>query len=149
MIVTADTNLFVYAVDLRDAKKHEAAGLLISRLADIGAPIGLQVVGEFYHAIVRRLAFAPWQAAQAARNLLVAHASFKPNRQSTERALAEAAAGRFSYWDAALLSAAEQAGCTHILSEDMHDGARLGRLEIVNPFGPGGTSDRACALLSL
>jgi len=149
MIVTADTILFVYAVDFRDAAKHEAAYAIAMELGTSQAPIGLQVVGEFYRAVVRRLSFVPWDAARAARNLLTSHTSFRSSHQSTERALAEAAAGRFSYWDAALLCAAEEAGCTHILSEDMADGARLGRLEIVNPFGPAGISERARALLSL
>jgi hypothetical protein len=35
-----------------------------------------------------------------------------------------------------------------MLSEDMHDGARFGDLEIFNPFGPAGPSDRMKALLS-
>jgi len=149
MIVTGDTNLFVYALDMRDAAKHAAAVTLVKALQDDLAPVGLQVVGEFYRAIVRRLAFVPWDAAQAARNLLTAHGSFHADQQTTERALAEAAAGRFSFWDANLLCAAEAAGCTHILSEDMADGARLGRLEVVRPFGPSGVSDRARTLLAL
>lgn len=149
MIVTGDTNLYVYAVDFRDEAKHRAAHALVVALRAHGGPVALQVVGEFYRVLTRRLSFVSWQAAQASRNLLTAHACFGATRASTERALAEAAAGRFSYWDAALLCAAEEAACTHVLSEDMTDGARLGRVEVVRPFGPEGISDRARALLSL
>ena len=69
-------------------------------------------------------------------------------RSSSSAVLAEAAAGRFSYWDALLLSAADAAGCTALLTEDMSDGARFGRVEIVNPFAPNGLSARAQELLT-
>jgi len=149
MIVTADTNVFLYSNDRRDEGKFEAALRIVDGLADLGGPIGLQVCGEFFNVATRKFRLAPWVAAQAARNMMTAFPLFAANATTTERALAEAAAGRFSFWDANLLCAAEAAGCTHILSEDMADGARLGRLEVVRPFGPSGVSDRARTLLAL
>jgi predicted nucleic acid-binding protein len=53
-------------------------------------------------------------------------------------ALADAVAGRASYWDALLVATAAEAGCAVILTEDMADGAVLGGVEIHNPFDPGG-----------
>ena len=38
------------------------------------------------------------------------------------------AAGRLSYWDAMVVTAARDAGCDLLLSEDLHDGARFGSL---------------------
>jgi predicted nucleic acid-binding protein len=43
----------------------------------------------------------------------------------------EERSGRF---DALLLATASQAGCCNSLSEDMHDGARLGGIVVRNPF---------------
>jgi predicted nucleic acid-binding protein len=149
MIVTADTNLFVYAVDGRDPAKQVSALDLIEVLETRRSPIALQVCGEFFRACTRRLNRSGWEAAQGARNLMTAYRTFGPTRSSTERALAEAAAGRFSYWDAALLAAAEEAECTHILSEDMQDGVCLGRIEVVRPFAAGDVSERARELLRL
>jgi predicted nucleic acid-binding protein len=60
----------------------------------------------------------------------------------------EAAAGRFSYWDAVLLASAATVGCTTMLSEDMADGARLGGITVRNPFGPNGLSAAAAAALA-
>ncbi len=149
MIVTADTNVFVYGVDERSPGRQAAAFTALDAVRVRGWPIGLQVCGEFYRACTRRLHRSPWEAAQAARNLMVLYATFVGTRASTERALAQAAAGRFSYWDAALLAAADEAECTHLLSEDMHDGARLGRVEVVRLFDGDQLSERARSLLGL
>jgi predicted nucleic acid-binding protein len=64
-----------------------------------------------------------------------------------ERALAEAMVGRFGYWDALLLASANEAGCAVCFSEDMADGTRLGAVEVIAPFGPGGLSEHALAIL--
>ena len=39
-----------------------------------------------------------------------------------------------SYWDAAILAAAQQSGCTLLLSEDMTDGETYGSVTVRNPF---------------
>lgn len=146
-MLTIDTNVFVYAVDQSEPAKQSIA-LDIGRRAQAGgAALALQVCGEFYNASTRRLKRAPWEAAQAARNLMTAFPTFNARRSAVERALAEAAAGRFSYWDALLLTSADEAGCTALLTEDMADGMRFGHVEIVNPFSDGGVSPRAAELL--
>ena len=119
----------------------------LDALAARSAPMVLQVAGEFYSALARQLRRPPWQCAQAARNLLTSFRIIAATRRSTERALAEAATGRLSFWDANLLSAAEAGGCTHIISEDMSDGLKLGNLEVVHPFAGDKLSARALALL--
>lgn len=149
MKVTLDTNLLVYSLDGRDALKQKASQSIVLALEGQDALLGLQACGELYHVTTRKLGQAPWIAAQAARNLAVSFPTFSSSLKSFQVALAEAASGRFSFWDANLLAAAEEAGCTHIISEDMADGARLGRLEIVAAFGPNGVSDRARALLQI
>jgi predicted nucleic acid-binding protein len=39
-----------------------------------------------------------------------------------------------SYWDAAILAAAESLGCHTVFSEDLNDGHVYGSLRVVNPF---------------
>jgi predicted nucleic acid-binding protein len=140
---TVDTNLFVYVLDSRDAAKQDAARQLIDELRGHDCAVSLQTVGELYSALIRRFKRAPWEAAQASRNVLAAFPTFGATRTAVERALAEAMAGRFSYWDALQLSAANEAGCRICFSEDMEDGAMLGNVEVVHPFGSKGLSDRA------
>lgn len=149
MRVTFDTNIWVYTVDQRDLHKSRAAQTLVLAANEKDVFVGIQCCGEFYNACTRRLGKPRWEAAQAARNLAVSFPSFTTQLASIQTALGEAAAGRFSFRDANLLAAAEAAGCTHMISEDMADGARLGRIEVVAPFGPSGVSDRARILLSI
>ena len=146
MRTTIDTNVFVYTLDPRDAGKRSAAMEIVEALRGRGCIVSLQACGELYSALTR-LGRASWEAAQAARNLLAAFPTFGATRSAVERALAEASAGRFGYWDALLLASANEAGCAVCFSEDMSDGAMLGGVEVVAPFGPRGLSDRARALL--
>lgn len=148
MRLTIDTNVFVYALDARDTVKQAIAFDLIKRARLGDCAVGLQVCGELYAALTRRLRRAPWEAGQAARNAMASFDNFSASRTAVERALAEAMAGRFSYWDALLLASAQEAGCAVLFSEDMADGATLGTVEVVNPFGPGGLSERALAVLA-
>ena len=63
-------------------------------------------------------------------------------------ALAEATAGRASYWDALLVATAAEAGCTIVLTEDMSDGSILSGVRVHNPFAPsGGLTETARRLL--
>jgi predicted nucleic acid-binding protein len=146
-MLSVDTNIFIYAVDQSEPEKQPLAMEVGRRAQAVGAAIALQVCGEFYSASTRRLKRAPWEAAQASRNLMTAFPTFNASRTAVERALAEAAAGRFSYWDGLLLASADEAGCTALLSEDMADGLRFGGVEIVNPFAGDRLSDRAVELL--
>jgi predicted nucleic acid-binding protein len=41
---------------------------------------------------------------------------------------------RISYWDAAILAAAEALGTDTVYSEDLGHGHRYGRVRVVNPF---------------
>jgi len=140
---TVDTNIFVYMLDARDAGKQAAALELVDGLRARDCAIALQVCGELYAALTRRLKRAPWEAAQAARNVLAAFDTYGASRSAVERALAESMAARFSYWDALLLASAHEAECTVCFSEDMAAGARIGAVEVVAPFGPRGLSEQA------
>ena len=39
-----------------------------------------------------------------------------------------------SYWDALVVAAAQQQGCSHLLTEDLQHGQQVDSLRIVNPF---------------
>ena len=147
MRTTIDTDILVYMVDARDVAKQAVAIDLVQGLRAHDCRVALQVCGELYAALTRRLKRAPWEAAQATRNVLAAFDTYGASRSSVERALSEAMAGRFSYWDALLLASANEAQCDVLFSEDMNPGARLGTVEVVTPFGPSGLSDRAREIL--
>jgi predicted nucleic acid-binding protein len=147
MKLTVDTNVFVYMLDSRDPKKQAAAIDLVERARVQECSISLQTVGELYAALTRKMRRAPWEAAQASRNLMTAFTSHRASRTAVDRALAEAMAGRFQYWDALQLASAHEAGCTICFSEDMTNGVALGNVKVVHPFGPRGLSQETLELL--
>jgi predicted nucleic acid-binding protein len=148
-MISADTNLFVYMWDLRDPAKNTTARTVVEAMSRHPSAIGLQVVGEFQNALRRRLRLPIAVAAQSARNVLTEFSTFAYDEASVEAALAEASAGRMSYWDALLLAAADRAGVETMLSEDMSDGLTFGGLQVVNPFGADGPSERVRRVLQL
>ena len=149
MIVSADTNVYVYAADDRDPVKQAAARGVYAALLAAGQPLALQVVGEFQHVLRRRLGMPAAVASQQARNLFVAVPTFAYDAACVDLALAQAAAGRFSYWDALLLAACSRAGVEILLSEDMQDGATFGGVRVINPFAADGLSQSARDILEL
>ena len=148
-MISADTNVFVYAMDPRDAGKHAVAKSVVAAMERVEAAVGLQVVGELQNVLRRRLRTPPRTAYQFAGELLLQFPAFSYDERAVEAALGEAAAGRLNYWDALLIAAAEAVGVNTMLSEDMADGLVFGALEVINPFGPDGPSARARALLAL
>jgi predicted nucleic acid-binding protein len=147
-MLTIDTNVLVYAFDQREREKQAVAKAVLDAMHGRQMPIALQVCGEFYNVLTRKFDKAPRDAAELAHSLMVSFPLFASSPATVSEAFDLAATGRFSFWDANLISAAEAAGCTVLLSEDMADGARIGRLEVVAPFGPDGLSRRARAHLN-
>ena len=56
------------------------------------------------------------------------------DRQLVQIAIVLSARYAISYWDAAILAAAEVLGCHTVYSEDLNDGQQYGRVRVVNPF---------------
>ena len=44
---------------------------------------------------------------------------------------------RISYWDGAILAAAERLGAQTVFSEDLSHGQRYGKIQVINPFKTG------------
>jgi predicted nucleic acid-binding protein len=144
---TIDTNVLVYSVDRRAGQRHELARAIVDRAADYDCWLTLQAVSEFYAVATRKGVMPAAKAAELGHAWLATFPHAAASVAAVRRALTDAAAGRLSYWDALILAAAAEAGCSAILTEDMADGQRFGAVEIVNPFGVDGVSPRAAALL--
>ena len=143
MRFAADTNVYIYLHDDRDVEKQATAQHLLRCMFAGNAAVSLQVVGEVQNVLLRKLKFPVHVAQQEARNVFVSLPSFAYDAACVERALAQAAAGRLAYWDALLLAACDRARIAVLFSEDMQDGYRMGGVEVVNPFGTAGLSERA------
>jgi predicted nucleic acid-binding protein len=147
---TLDTNLLVYAFDSAAGNRHRLAREIVERAVQLDCWLTLQAISEFYAVVSRKgIVPRPDAAAQAA-DWLDLFPCAAASESAVRTALADAAAGRASYWDALLLATAGEAGCIAILTEDLTDGGELGGVRIHNPFVMGGGfTERACRLLGL
>ena len=131
-----DTNVLVYAASDKaadQAKANVARDLL--RRGPCEFAISLQVLQEFYVAAraPRKLALSheealkfclPWRAFTV----------LEPTLQLFEAALELCARHHIGYYDAAILVAARQLGCTKVHSEDLNDGQDYDGVRVENPF---------------
>jgi predicted nucleic acid-binding protein len=131
---TLDTNVLFYHVDAGAGPRHLRAMQIVGRAVAANCWLTLQSVSEFYAAVTRKGVIAPERAAAVSRDWLDAFPSAAPSASAVRTALASAAAGRASYWDALLVVTAAEAGCTAILTEDLADGATLHGVRVLNPF---------------
>lgn len=131
-----DTNILVYAHDRSDATKHALARESIEALWDGGSGVlSTQVLQELYAVATSRWKLAMTHA--EARELVALYAQWRvvhiePSLILTASRLAED--HRLSIWDALILESARVAGATHVLTEDLQDGAVIGGVRIENPF---------------
>jgi predicted nucleic acid-binding protein len=129
-----DTNVFFYALDGSDPEKQAKAIALLSKLAQRGTGrISTQVAMELAANLVKKLRVSP----EDAKTLLVGLEDFVlvPTGTATVgRALDLMVQASVSFWDAAILAAAEADGCDTLYTEDLSAGQTIAGIKIVNPL---------------
>jgi predicted nucleic acid-binding protein len=129
-----DTNVLIYAAsNAADDQDKRAIARQVLAEPDLG--FSAQVPQEFYSAATtkRRLlmthdeavgvlnALATYPVWPVSRDLVLAAINFK------QRFL-------ISYWDGAILAAAQALGCHTVYSEDLSDGQVYDGVRVINPF---------------
>ena len=129
-----DTNVLVYAAvgAGKDEPKRKRAVELIES-TDFGT--SAQVLQEFFVTVVRK-ASRPISAAQALDWIeqWTAFPCQSIDHQLVRIAIEQSERFTISYWDAAILVAAEALGADTVYSEDLSHGRRFGRVRVINPF---------------
>ena len=134
MKVALDTNILAYAEGVNGAERRDAALDLVRRLPQATTVIPVQVLGELFNVLVRK---AGRSRADARDALLAWRDAFPVVGTSAEVMLAAADLAsdhRFGIWDAVILSAASEASCRLLLSEDLQAGFTWGGVTVANPF---------------
>jgi len=127
-----DSNIIVYANDRRDPKKQsQAIKIVESLIRHQNGVISTQVLQEYASTALTKL---QQDASIILRQLklfeslhIVAHTPAMI-RHSVELH----AAYKVSYWDAAIIAAAESADCDALLSEDFNTGQYYSGVEVIN-----------------
>ena len=133
MSAAVDTNVLAYAEGLNGATMEKQAQDLLENMRPGSAIIPVQVLGELFHLLVRKGGRSPFQA----RSAILGWRNTFPLIDTSATVLlaaADLATRQFSFWDAVILSAAAEANCQLLLSEDMQNGFVWRGVTVVNPF---------------
>lgn len=129
-----DTNILVYAAAGSDAdrKKRQVALSLIESV-DFG--ISAQVLQEFFVTMTRKLRvrMSPDEALAWILNL-EAFPCLPVDAALVNIAIEISVRYQISYWDAAILAAAQSLKARVLYSEDLSHGPLYGEIEVINPF---------------
>ena len=130
-----DTNVLLYAVseDPAEAGKRDRARQVLSE-RDLA--VSVQVLQEFYFQAtrptrVRRL------SSESALRILEPILLFRIQAMTPDVFLDAVEISRrfqLSYWDAAIIAAAQVLGCEAIYTEDLNPGQHYGAIRALNPF---------------
>ena len=134
MKIALDTNVLAYAEGINGAERRNAALVLIRRLSQEATIVPVQVLGELFNVLVRKAGKSRSDAREA---ILSWRDTFPGVETSPEAMLAAvdlATDHQLGIWDAVILSAASQAGCRLLLSEDLQEGFTWAGVTVVNPF---------------
>ncbi|MCC5849745.1 MAG: PIN domain-containing protein [Verrucomicrobia bacterium] len=135
--VYLDTNVFIYAVDKRDPRKHTIARDLIGKSIQMGiCQYSVQVMAEWRNVMIRK--FHEQMSAEYRAEFLKLLSEHHPSPMTGELICrAEAIVNRYSIspFDSTHIQSALDVNCLYFFSEDMQDGLVIdGKLTIINPF---------------
>ncbi|MGH7544048.1 MAG: PIN domain-containing protein [Gemmatimonadota bacterium] len=129
-----DTNVLVYTDDEESPDKQRTALRLVEsvRLEGSGV-VSTQVLQEYFVASTRKLGVPP-EIARRKTELFARLDIVVLDLQHILGAIDLHRLHRLSFWDALVLRAAADAGCTVLYSEDLNAGQGIEGVEVVNPF---------------
>jgi predicted nucleic acid-binding protein len=132
--IALDTNVLAYAEGINGAERRDHVIDLLRRIPQQATAIPIQVLGELFNVLVRK---ARRSRADTRAALLSWRDTFPVIETSPEIMLTAADLATdhdLGIWDAVILSAASQASCRLLLSEDLQDGFTWGGVTVVDPF---------------
>jgi predicted nucleic acid-binding protein len=134
--VFVDTNVLVYVRDAAEPNKQEAAARWLRALwAARAGRVSAQVLNEYYVVATEKLrpGLDRGQARTDVRNLM-AWAPVPTDRAVIEGAWTVQDRHGLSWWDSLVVSAAQVAGCSWLLTEDLEHDRVFDGLRVVDPF---------------
>lgn len=133
--VFVDTNVLLYAQDPRSPdKQRQAADWLAACWQRTCGRISTQVMNELYVNLRRT---APSLPVEDCRTLVRHYRAWNPwtvDDATVDIAWRLQDGAALNYWDALMVAAAQQQGCTWLLTEDLQHYQRFDGVRILNPF---------------
>ena len=134
MRIALDTNVLAYAEGVNTRSQQVATRTLLRALPRETVILPVQVLGELFAVLVRKAGLPPARS----RTIVLGWAGAFPLIDTSPEIVSDAteiASDHQLYiWDAVILVASARAGCSLLLSEDMHDGFIWRGTTVANPF---------------
>ena len=134
MRVALDTNILAYAEGVNGTPMKKTALDLVQRLPDGVTLLPVQTLGELFNLLVRKAGRSPAKARKAILSWQDAFPLIETSAGVMLAAADLATDHQLSIWDSVILSAAAEAGCRLLLSEDLQDGFTWKGVTVTNPF---------------
>lgn len=134
--VFVDTNVLIYRFDSSEPDKQRRCERWVEHLwSERAGRLSIQVLQELYVNLTRKLdhPLEPPEAQTIVRSLF----AWRPvgvGRGTIEGAWRLQESYSLSWWDALIVAAAQEAGCSYLLTEDLNDGQLLDGVRVVDPL---------------
>lgn len=130
-----DSNILIYIVDDKDIRKQKIAVDIVTKsINEENGIISTQSIQEFYNATTKKLLCTPQKAKEYAKNFAESFNVYQIAPEMIFNAIDISIKNQLSFWDSLIISAAEEAGCVIVYSEDLNDGQIINGIKILNPF---------------
>ena len=134
MLVAVDTNVLAYAEGMNGKPMQTSARAIVARLAPESTLLPVQTLSELYAVLTRKAG----RSRTEARDAVLQWGDMFPLIETSSSVLLQAmelsVSHQLASWDAIILSAAADAGCRLLLSEDLQDGFTWSGVTVTNPF---------------
>lgn len=134
MRVALDTNILVYAEGVNGPGRQRAALELISRLPRASTFIPVQVLGELFRVLSSKSPLSPRVAQARIASWQASFPLIETSLSIFSSAIDLAVQHKLRIWDSVIFSAAVEANCRLLLSEDLQEGFTWRGVTVVNPF---------------
>ncbi len=134
MKVALDTNILAYAEGTKGLELRDKAVGLIQGLPPGAVVVPVQALGELFNVLVRKAKRPAANARTAVLTWRDAYALSETSAAVMVNATDLASDHQLSIWDSVVLSAAADAGCRLLLSEDLQEGFTWRGVTVTNPF---------------
>jgi len=129
-----DSNIVVYANDIKAGGKQTLAIATITEcMRAKNGVISIQVLQEYANVALRKLQQDPPIVLRQLK-LLESLRVITPSPKSVRRSVEIIQSYQISFWDAGIVTAAEEADCEVIFSEDLNAGQYYAGIEVINPL---------------
>ena len=131
-----DTNIIVYAYDKSAGEKHIQAKKILMDLWESGyGVISIQVLKEFYMTVTQKIPNK--MEKESASEIISDFLNWEVvinDGQSILEAISIQQKYVLSFWDALVVEAALESGCSFLYTEDLNAGQKIKSIQIKNPF---------------